>query len=621
MKEHSMKKNRFIPCLGLFAASALVLIFAACDNPDSPTLTDLTGTVEVRTQTGSPLTNGVLPGDTVRAYVTDSNATEFKYQWQKATSANGTFTNIAGKTSPLYIIAESDVAAGQFIRVAVTASGYNDAITSTAVEIEAPGEAITGTVTFEKVSEGDEGLFIGDTVKATVTGSNVTEFEYLWQRRAGATGYFVNITGRRTADTYTLSANDVAPGDYIRVVVTAAGYSRSIESEAALIQAFTFTITFDPNGGTLDTDTPETLEVTRGEYVSLNDYFAEKSGKAFAGWYKEGDPSEAVISLLDVSGDTTLVAKWATPVTVTLNLDGGSLLDQYGDALQTRYIIPLGNIWFLYDLPAKSGLIFICWYKEGDSDKEPVDLESGITVDEDITLVAKWAQAVTVTLNLNGGAFGDGQSTTFEVADGESFNPSWAGPPPNKDGFVLAGWLLDGDPVYGEVTVEGNMTLTADWLDEGFLGVYANPGGEGVYVLSSYWSRLTGAFFSSTDIHISRCSSVTIDGKAVTFDTNEIKVDGVPFIKVTETKRPAPNNRVQGDWTNGTVRLFLSWGFGEAILTEGTGEDANTFHMSYAVEGNTLFLLRGINWNRDPGELIWPIQIVDDALQDWTKVN
>jgi hypothetical protein len=610
--------SRFVACLGLFAVFA---IFTACESPDAESGKDLTGTVTV---TRDPEGASISIGDTVRAVVTGTAGAVFNYQWQKGTSKDGPFSDItASKNSPLYIIAEGD--AGAFIRVAVTASGYKGTITGPAVEVLTPAEQLTGTVTFAKFpADGDDEIRIGDTVKASVSDSNATEFRYEWQKRTGETGGFDGITGRRTVDTYKIIKGEVARDDYIRVVVTAPGYSGNIESDPVQVEAVIFTITFEPDGGTLVTGA--TLEIEEGitEYLKLGEdwvYSAVKEDNAFLGWYEEGDTEKTVILTLTATRDITLVAKWVLAVKVTLDPDGGTF-DPY--AIERDYSLAPGTIFRLSFTPDKDGHAFVCWYIEDDPEETPVNLEAGITVTRDITIKAKWKPAFTVTLDLDGGSKNHvSEITTYKVGFGDTLDLSKV-LTPRKQGYIFGGWLLDGVPVSGEIAIEETTTLKANWLGTDVLGIYENDGD--VYYLSEDeqgFLGTVGAYFSGDTIRVFKWSASIIDGKPATLNANStITVGGATFQKAAAgTKQPASHAGIGGDWVNSTGTVVLRLGenyLGASLFNE---DDSLRLNFAYLVEDNILYLVRLVAYGSAPGDIIWRIQLFDGSLPPgWTKM-
>jgi prepilin-type N-terminal cleavage/methylation domain-containing protein len=168
---------------------------------DTVTIAASTGT----TTTGSTLTAGAI---------TPSGATVTR-QWQRSTSAGGTYTNIAGATGTTYVLAAGD--AGYYIRVSITGTGsYTGTSTSPASTLVTTSvtaiAAITGSTTMGSV------LTPGARTPAAAT------VAFQWRRNA------VSIAGA-TGATYTTVAADV--GTTISVVATGTGnYSGSATSAA-----------------------------------------------------------------------------------------------------------------------------------------------------------------------------------------------------------------------------------------------------------------------------------------------------------------------------------------------------------------------------------------------------
>ena len=79
--------------------------------------------------TGTVTVSGTAKvGETLTAAVADSNATEFKYQWQANTGADGAYENIADATAETFVVTEDLV--GKTIKVVVTADRYDGLIES-----------------------------------------------------------------------------------------------------------------------------------------------------------------------------------------------------------------------------------------------------------------------------------------------------------------------------------------------------------------------------------------------------------------------------------------------------------------------------------------------------------
>lgn len=169
------------------------------ESADTFTMAAIAGTQ----RTGSTLTAGAL---------TPSGATVTR-QWQRSTTAGGTYADIAGATNNTYVIPTAD--RGYYLRIVATGIGsYNGTVTSTptgliTTAVTAIG-AITGTTT------------VGSTLTAGAVSPAGATVSYQWRRNA------VNIAGA-TASTYVLTAAD--QGTVISVTATGTGqYSQTATS-------------------------------------------------------------------------------------------------------------------------------------------------------------------------------------------------------------------------------------------------------------------------------------------------------------------------------------------------------------------------------------------------------
>jgi hypothetical protein len=167
----------------------------------------ITGTPEV----GQTLTAGNLtpPGATAT------------YQWQRADSPAGTYTDIPGATSNTYVLITADL--GNYIRVVVTGSGsYTGEIPSD------PTSMVTTPLTgIGSISGTPE---VGQTLAAGALSPAGATATYQWQRSATVDGTYDSISGANSS-TYVLIAGDV--GCYIKVTATGTGaYTGQVTSLA-----------------------------------------------------------------------------------------------------------------------------------------------------------------------------------------------------------------------------------------------------------------------------------------------------------------------------------------------------------------------------------------------------
>ena len=141
----------------------------------------------------------------------------------------------------------------------------------------------------------------------------------------------------------------LAAGTYLVRYAETATHLASKATEVtvpAYVAAFQpLTLSFDPTDGVLDlADTPEKT-VYRGEaYGRLPEPTAD--GMVFLGWYTESDKRITSLTTCDLTGDTTVSARWALAsaegwnfdeATGTLTLDGSGAMKEYTSAAEAPW--------------------------------------------------------------------------------------------------------------------------------------------------------------------------------------------------------------------------------------------------------------------------------------------
>ena len=221
--------------------------------------------------------------------------------------------------------------------------------------------------------------------------------------------------------------------------------------------ANTYTVEFEPNGGTIKGS--YVTNYTYGEGAALPTD-VEKSGYTFAGWY-ENDRFEgsAVTAISDTEyGDKTYYAKWMSKTySVTLNTNGGTI--KSGNVTNYTY----GEGAALPTDVEKSGYTFAGWYEndrfEGSAVTAISDTEYG-----DKTYYAKWmSKTYSVTLNTNGGTIKSGNVTNYSYGEGAELPTDV-----EKSGYTFAGWYgneqLTGSAATAISNTEyGDKTYYAKW--------------------------------------------------------------------------------------------------------------------------------------------------------------
>ena len=170
----------------------------------------------------------------------------------------------------------------------------------------------------------------------------------------------------------------------------------------AIYNAKQYTVTFDPDGGTVS---QTTLPVTYNEKIGvMPSPTNEDSTKYFAGWYVQGDSSQTIFtqeSVYNFATDQTFVAKWVTFPTheITYNLDGGAFAS---DAVVTSFYNNHEVVTIAVPNPTRVGHDFMGWIGT-DLDTPTKDLSFRSVDEKNKVFTATWAQKTyDVTLVLDG---------------------------------------------------------------------------------------------------------------------------------------------------------------------------------------------------------------------------
>jgi hypothetical protein len=179
--------------------------------PATPTVSG--NAIEGQTLTASSVTTG------------SDEALSIAYQWQSATSANGTYTNITGATASTYVLQETDE--NRFIRVAETFTDdtgltvtRTSAATSKVVDVP-PTMAVPTIADSTNAGAFREGDVLTALTTVTTDDGGVgvngnSAISYQWQRSANGSSGWSNI-GSNSAS-YTLTVND--ENNYLQVITS-----------------------------------------------------------------------------------------------------------------------------------------------------------------------------------------------------------------------------------------------------------------------------------------------------------------------------------------------------------------------------------------------------------------
>lgn len=201
-------------------------------------------------------------------------------------------------------------------------------------------------------------------------------------------------------------------------------YRTSNVSLVAKWTANTYNISYDLNGGYLNTNKPSTYKTD--SIVEIGN--PSKTGYEFIGWSVNGSSQKYKDYVINNTyGDISLVANFeANTYSVTLDSNGGECKD---DLLTVTY-----NKSYVLPIPTKVGYKFEGWYNGS------AKVESGIwTRTSSLDLKAKWSIAnYTITYNLNDGVNNQNNpnSYTIETDTIKLLDAS-------KKGYTFIGWTSD----------------------------------------------------------------------------------------------------------------------------------------------------------------------------------
>jgi hypothetical protein len=209
-------------------------------------------------QTGETLTtsNGTWTG----------TPSSYSYQWQRAATSGGVYSNIASATNSTYVVSDTD--AGYFIKSAVVAT---NGVGSSSAALSSETAAVTDIAPINRAIPVITGTARTGSTLTSSSGtwaSSPTSYSYQWQRAGTSGGVYSNIASA-TSSTYVVSDSDV--GYFVKVSVVA---TNGVGSSSAVLSAETATVTdIAPTNTAIPVitgvaRTGETLTASRGSWTS-----------------------------------------------------------------------------------------------------------------------------------------------------------------------------------------------------------------------------------------------------------------------------------------------------------------------------------------------------------------
>ena len=236
----------------------------------------------------------------------------------------------------------------------------------------------------------------------------------------------------------------------------------------------TYTITYNLDGGTLETSNPTSYTV-ESEPITLAR--PTRTGYDFAGWSGTGinGISEYVTIPTGSTGNRSYTANWSTILyTISYSLGSGAELDTPNP---DSYFVE--STTFTLNNPVRSGYIFAGWTgTDLSSPQLNVTIPKGSTGNRNYT--ANWTvDSYVITYSLNGGTLAADNPTSYTVnsADITLNNPT-------REGYRFTGWSgtgISGTGISTTVVIPkgsmGNRNYEANWELETYTITYNLDGG------------------------------------------------------------------------------------------------------------------------------------------------
>ncbi len=229
----------------------------------------------------------------------------------------------------------------------------------------------------------------------------------------------------------------------------------------AIWAANQYTITYDPNGGTINKNTQ--MVTYDSNYILLEPTY---EGHAFMGWYYN-DRLFDNTGIWKLTTNITLTANWSAEFNIIYILDGGT--NDSNNPTKYYYTTETIN---LKD-PTKVEAVFGGWYTEPEFINKVDQIEKGSI--GDITLYAKFTMnKYTLTFETNGG-------TSIEQVTAD-YGTLISIENPTKEGYIFDGWYKDESftTQYVITTMPNeNITLYAKWVE--YMKPYEANGSKYIY--------------------------------------------------------------------------------------------------------------------------------------------
>ena len=319
----------------------------------------------------------------------------------------------------------------------------------------------------------------------------------------------------------------------------------------------TYTVSFSPNGGSMDTTS---IQVTYGStYGTLPT--PTKTGYTFDGWYTAATSGTKITSSTKVTtaSNHRLYAHWtANQYTVSFSPNGGSMNT-------TNIQVTYGSTYGTLPTPTKTGYTFDGWYTATTGGTK-ITSSTKVTTVADHRLYAHWtARTYTVKFSPNGGSM---DTTSITVTYGSTYGEL---PTPTLTGYKFDGWYtaVDGGTKITsstKVTTAADHRLYAHWTANTYTVKFSPNGGnmDTTSITVTYGStygelptpKLTGYAFDGWYTAATGGTKITASSKVTTAADHRLYAHWTPR---TYTVKFSPNGGSM-DTTSITVTYGSTYG-------------------------------------------------------------
>ncbi len=344
-----------------------------------------------------------------------------------------------------------------------------------------------------------------------------------------------------------------------------------------------YTVTLNPNGGTLPSEYEPTRTVTYGaEYGYVPSGTFTREGYTFGGWYTalSGGTTIKRDTPMTTAADHTLYAHW-TPKTVTVTFDFGTSTKEIPQTYGEPYKFPA-------TVPEKSGCVFQGWFTQSGGGEQVMggDTFTGLAP---TTLYANYTTASGHTHTMNGTGsveFSTALSSITQLTDSRTLVAG------NyyltEDITVTTGSIFISDEVNlclnGHTITSGargsislNSGTTLNICDCKGTGKIESKGDGACLVVHNVGTaNLYGGTFTNTAANTA-CVLVEDGG---TLNVDGATISGQTGIQIDSGTVTVKSGSISGDSSNYSAALFINGSDGAATITGGTFKGNYGIHIS-----------------------------------------